>query len=82
MNLQNQAINNDRESDQNLLKIGNILNKMVLPQYDVKIISLVMKNVLFILFAVEFFISVSKKSLDMFLVIHELNSPLKLLYNN
>ena len=82
MNLQNQAINNDRESDQNLLKIGNILNKMVLPQYDVKIISLVMKNVLFILFAVEFFISVSRKSLDMFLVIHELNSPLKLLYNN
>ena len=82
MNLQNQAINNDCESDQNLLKIGNILNKMVLPQYDVKIISLVMKNVLFILFAVEFFISVSRKSLDMFLVIHELNSPLKLLYNN
>ena len=27
MNLQNQAINNDRESDQNLLKIGNILNE-------------------------------------------------------
>ena len=56
--------------------------KTVLPQYDVKIISLEMKNVLFILFAVEFFISVSRKSLDMFLVIHELNSPLKLLYNN
>ena len=27
MNLQNQAINNDRESDQNLLKIGNIPNE-------------------------------------------------------
>ena len=52
MNLQNQAMNHDRESDQNLLIIGNILNETVLPQYDLKIISLVMKNVLFILFAV------------------------------
>ena len=27
MNLQNQPINYDREGDQNLLKIGNILNE-------------------------------------------------------